>query len=94
MHVLDGVRAVGERPHHRVGVVRIDILADRNDDLAAVRLLRRRALQAAPDFRPRCAVGELQEDDRPQVAQRLVHDDAANALDRELVAQMLRNIGS
>ena len=35
MHVIDRVGPVGHRPEHRVGVGRIDIVADCDDDLAA-----------------------------------------------------------
>ena len=69
---------------------RIDVLAHRDDDLAAVRLQRRGAVQAAPDFGARRAGGELQEDHRPQIGQPLVHDDAADALDAELRASDAR----
>jgi len=33
MNVLDWIRAIGKRPHHRVGILRINIFANRDDDL-------------------------------------------------------------
>jgi len=93
VHVFDRVRPVGERPHHSVGIVGIDILADRDYDLATIGLPVRGALQAPPYFGPWCAIDELDEDDRPEIAQRLVHDYPEDTFEREVVAQMVQEQG-
>jgi hypothetical protein len=74
-------------------VVRIDVFADGDDDLAAVGLPHQRALQPAPDLGLRRAVGEPREDDRPQIAEGLVHDDPQDVLDGQAVAQMFEEQG-
>ena len=86
MHVLDRIGAVGERPQHRVHARGIDILADRDDDLSAVGLQGGGAMQRAPHFAARHPLRELNENDRAQIGQPLVHDHATNALDAETVA--------
>ena len=77
VHVVPGVRAVGQRPEDGIGVGRIDILADGDTDFSAVGAQRRRALQPAPDFSPRGPLRKLQKDDLAQIGERLVHDDAS-----------------
>ena len=64
LHVLDRIRAIRERPEDRVGALRIDVLAHRDHDLAALGTQARGAVQAAPDLRARRAARELHEHDR------------------------------
>jgi len=52
-NILDRVGAVGERPEHRVGIFRIDVLAHGDDVFADIGLQGRGAMQRAPDFRAR-----------------------------------------
>jgi len=53
VQIFAQIGAVGERPEDGIGVGRIDILAKRDDDLAALGLQRGRSMQPAPDFAPR-----------------------------------------
>ena len=88
MHVLDRVGAIGERPQHRVHAGRIDVLADRDDDLSAIGLQGRGAVQGAPDLAARRFFRELHEDDGAKIGQPLVHHHATHALDPEAIAQV------
>ena len=88
VHVLGRIGPIGERPQHRVGVGRVDVLTHRDADLAAVRAQGRSAVQRTPHLGARRAVRELHEDHRPHVAQRLVQAHRAHALDAEVIAQV------
>src|SRR5882724_631200 len=55
VHVLDRIAAIADRPHHSVEIVRIDVLAHRDEDLARDRVEAAGAMQPAPDFRARGA---------------------------------------
>ena len=88
VHVLDRIGAIGERPEHRVGIFRIDVLAHRDDVFADIGLQACGAMKCAPDFRARHPSRELQKHHLAQVGQRLVHHHAAHALDRQRVAQI------
>ena len=88
MHVFGRIGSIGDRPENRVGVGRIDVVAHRDADLAAVGAQRGRALQGAPHFRARRALGEREEDHRPHVAQRLVQAHPPDALDAQVTAQV------
>jgi hypothetical protein len=67
VHVLNGIRAISQRPEYGVGVGRIDVLAHRHANLSAIREQRRGSVQAAPDFGLWSALLELHEDDLAQV---------------------------
>ena len=81
MYIFRWLRAVCERPEHRIGVCRIDILAHRNADLPAIGEERRGAVQTPPDFGAGCAVRVLHKEDLAQVRQRLVHSHPTNLFD-------------
>ena len=87
-HVLARIGAVGERPEDRVGARRIDVLAHRDADLAAVGAQRGGGLQAAPDFGARGAARELQEDHLTQIGEGLVHLEPLETADADCRAQM------
>ena len=88
VHVVDRIGAIGERPEDRVGVARVDVLAHRDADLAAVGQQRGSAVQRAPDFGARHALRALHEQHLAQIGERLVHHHLAHALDRQPVAQV------
>src|SRR5262245_2321892 len=88
MQIVTEMSPVCERPEYRVGVVGVDVLADRDDDLAAIGPESSRPVEAAPDLALRCAGPELQEDHRPDVAQRLVKHDTTDALHPEDITQV------
>ena len=88
VHVILRIRTIGKRPQHGIRIRRIDIFAHGNDDFAAIGPQGGGALQSPPHLGARRTVCELQKDDRAHVAQRLVHDHAANAFDPQLLAQM------
>src|SRR5215510_1138341 len=48
VYVLDRIAAIADRPHHRVEIVRIDVLAHRNENLARDRVEASRPMEAAP----------------------------------------------
>src|SRR5262252_9347960 len=73
---------------HRVHAGRIVVLADRDDDLSAIGLQGRGAVQGAPDLAARRFFRELHEDDGAKIGQPLVHYHATHALDREAIAQV------
>lgn len=52
LYIFDWVRPIGKRPHYGIGIIRIDIFADCDDDLAAIGLpaLRRPASRARLRF--------------------------------------------
>ena len=37
LHVVERIGAIGQRPEHRIGIVRIDVFADRDDDTCRCR---------------------------------------------------------
>src|SRR5947199_10705958 len=65
MYIFRWLRAVCERPEHRIGVCRIDILADRNADLPPFGEGRRGAVQTSPQFGAWCNC-QLAADDAPR----------------------------
>jgi hypothetical protein len=77
VHIFDGIRAIGERLHDGVGICRVGVFGDSDDDFVAVGMLDGGAPQSASHFGSRRAVCELQKDDRTDVAQRLVTPHAA-----------------
>jgi hypothetical protein len=80
---------VGERPEHRIGIVRIDVIAHRDDDLAAKRALKVTALLSL-----RSALRELPQHHRPNITQRLMQYDVADAFDDKTSRGCDRNISS
>ena len=62
LEVVLRLAAIGHRPEQRVGVVRLDVLVDRDDPLAGEAVQRRRAVERAPDFGLRRAARELDRD--------------------------------
>jgi hypothetical protein len=61
--VVLGVGAVRHRPEHRIAVVGIDVLIDRDDAFAARALERRRGIERAPDLGFRRLERDLDDDD-------------------------------
>ena len=88
MHVFHWVRAISKRPEHRVGVGRIDVLAQRNADLPTIGEQRRGPVQAPPDFGTRGSLRVLHEENLAQVGKRLMHDHPANLLEAQMLPQM------
>ena len=86
--IVRRIHAVRQRPENGVGVQRIDVLAQGDDDLAALGLQGRCALDPSPDFLPRRSRAETQENHRSQVGQGLVHGDAQDPPDLQLIPQM------
>ena len=87
VHVEAGIGAVRHRPQQRVGVGRVDVVVDGDDELAGGAVQHRRAIHRAPDFRGRHVALADQRDDLADVGQRLVHRHPLDALDAERVAQ-------
>ena len=83
-----GLHAIGHRPEQRVGVVGIDVLVDRDADLAAVALEERRAVSARQTSVRGVPFSSTMTRDAQQSGQRLVQRDALHAADAERVAQM------
>ena len=75
-------------PNQRVAIFRIDVVVDRENDLAAIGLKRSVPCKPRQTSVRAVSVGELQEDDRAKIVKRLVHDHAADASDRPIIAQM------
>ena len=50
LDVIDRIAAIGQRPEQRVGVVRVDIVIDRDADLAAIAFEAGRAVKRPPDL--------------------------------------------
>src|SRR5215813_4022050 len=88
MEVVAHVGPIGERPEYRVGVARVDVLAHRDDNLAAIGLENGGAVEPTPDLALRRTGGELEKDDGTDIAERFVEYDLADALDGQGVAQM------
>ena len=83
MHVIGGIGPIRERPEHRIGVGRIDVLADRDANLSAVREQRRRPVQPAPNLGAGRALRVLHKDDLAQIGKWLMQDNAPDARDPE-----------
>ena len=82
------MRAISERPQHRVDALGVDVLADRDDDLAAVGSQRRRTVSARQTSVRGAPRSNCTKIDGAQIGQWFVHHYAAHALDHQLIAQV------
>ena len=80
---------VGQRPEQHVQVLWLDILVDRDDHLAYRRGKRRRAVEGTPHLGFQRIGTQLDDDQLAQVCQRFMHEDAGDAADVQMVAQMV-----
>src|SRR6266850_4000103 len=88
LHVLERIHAICHRPQERVGVVRIDVVAHRDCDLAHVALEEGRAAQRAPHLGARHAFLAADHTDAQEPGERLVQRDPLYSPDAERVAKV------
>ncbi len=81
--------SIRHRPEHRVGIVRIDILVDRDHPFALGAPERGDAVERAPDLGARHIAVHYGDDQLVQAGERFMGADMLDALDAEMVAQML-----
>ena len=90
LHVLDRVHAVGHRPQQGVRIIDIDVVVDRDADLAAIAFEESGAIERTPDLGTRRALLHRNDGDAQQAGQRFVQRDFLDALNAERIAQMRR----
>ena len=88
LQVFRRVHAESHCPEQGIGIVRIDVVVDRNADLAAVRLERSRAVQRAPYLGARRAFRDRDDRDAAQGRHALVHGHARHTFDPKRPVQV------